>query len=48
MLLLALGFGFFVLTGWGSPVGFALAFLAGVVVALVRQVWVFAGAPATA
>jgi hypothetical protein len=48
MLLLALGFGFFVLTGWGSPVGFALAFLAGGVVALVRQVWVFAGAPATA
>jgi hypothetical protein len=48
MVLLALGFGFFVLTGWGNPVGFAVAFLAGVLVALVRQVWVFAGAPATA
>lgn len=35
-------------TGWASPVGFALAFLAGVMLALSRQVMAYAGAPARA
>jgi hypothetical protein len=41
--MLALFVGFFVLmgTGWASPVGFAVAFLAGVVAALARQVMVY-------